>query len=399
MQHGLGDVLRVDVDLQRVALAVVLLELVGLDAVGGGALLAPGRAPDPRALQDGVGVDRVDADARRAALLGQAAREVQLGRLGRRVGRGVLAGHQRVLGGDEDDRAARVLPLEDPEGLAGDEEVAGAEDRVVAVPLGQRRVLDRGARGDARRWRRRCRRRRSARTAAANAAATASSEVTSPATARPRSPSAATASARALAVEVEGDDARARGRQRLDDRAPDAARRAGDERDLALQLAGRRRLRELVELERPVLDREALAPRRARRTRRAPARRPSPRSRGGRGRATSVAAFVVVPAADQARCAGRARCARPGSPGTVVVVGVAARSRRGSRRGSVGARSRDARASASRRRRPRGRTGSTAAARLVCTRWSGHGAPTVDELLRPARERDELEHARARCRR
>ena len=60
----------------------------------------------PRALQDRVGVDGVDADAGGAALLGEAAREVQLGRLGRRVGGGVLARHERVLGGDEDDGAA-----------------------------------------------------------------------------------------------------------------------------------------------------------------------------------------------------------------------------------------------------------------------------------------------------
>ena len=45
----------------------------------------------------------------RAALLGQAAGEVQLGGLRRRVGRRVLARHERVLGGDEDDRAAAVL--------------------------------------------------------------------------------------------------------------------------------------------------------------------------------------------------------------------------------------------------------------------------------------------------
>ena len=63
----------------------------------------------------------------------------------------------------------------------------------------------------------------------------------------------------ALAVEVEADHARAGGGQRVDDRAADAAGRAGDQRDLALQLARRRRQRELVELERPVLDREALA--------------------------------------------------------------------------------------------------------------------------------------------
>ena len=149
MQHGLGDVVRVDDDLQRVALAVVLVELLGVEVVGRGALLAPGGAPDLRALQDGVRVDGVDADAVAAALLGQAAREVQLGGLGGGVRGGVLARHERVLGGDEDDRAADVLPLEHPERLARDEEVAGAEDRVVAVPLGQRGLLDRRAGGDA----------------------------------------------------------------------------------------------------------------------------------------------------------------------------------------------------------------------------------------------------------
>ena len=129
---------------------------------------------------------------------------------------------------------------------------------MVAVPLGQRGLLDRRRSTRCRRWRRRCRRRRTASTAAANAAATASSEVTSPADRQ-----AAVAVGRdrvggAVAVEVERDHARARGGERVDDRAADAARAAGHERDLALQLAGRRRLRELVELQRPVLDREAL---------------------------------------------------------------------------------------------------------------------------------------------
>src|SRR5215210_6208599 len=41
VQDRLCDVLREDVDLERGALAVVLLQLVGLDPVGGGALLAP----------------------------------------------------------------------------------------------------------------------------------------------------------------------------------------------------------------------------------------------------------------------------------------------------------------------------------------------------------------------
>ena len=36
-----------------------------------------------------------------------------------------------------------------PERLARDEEVARAEDRVAAVPVGQRRLLDRRAGGDA----------------------------------------------------------------------------------------------------------------------------------------------------------------------------------------------------------------------------------------------------------
>src|SRR3954454_1800500 len=81
VQDRLGDVLGQDVDLEGVAPAIVLLELVRLDAVGRRALLAPRRVrpPDARAGEDRVGVDGVDADARVAALLGQAAGEVQLG--------------------------------------------------------------------------------------------------------------------------------------------------------------------------------------------------------------------------------------------------------------------------------------------------------------------------------
>ena len=74
----------------------------------------------------------------------------------------------------------------------------------------------------------------------------------------PLSPSSSDRRRGALLVEVERHDARAGRGQRLDDRAADAARRAGDQRHLALQLAGRRGERELVELQRPVLDREAL---------------------------------------------------------------------------------------------------------------------------------------------
>ena len=244
-------------DAERGPVAVVLLERVGLDPVRGGALLAPRRVPDPRALEDRVRVDRVDADPVGAALLRQAAREVQLGRLRRRVGRRVLAGDERVLGGDEDDAAAAPLALEHRERLARDEEVAGHEDLVVAAPLVERRLLQRGARRDAR-----------VRDDDVDAAEALDGRgeggphrVLARDVAADREPVVAELRHRlggARPVEVEGDHAGARGVERVPDRAPDPPGAAGDERDRALQLAGRRRLRELVELERPVLDREAL---------------------------------------------------------------------------------------------------------------------------------------------
>ena len=69
-----------------------------------------------------------------AELLGQAARQVQLGRLRGRIGRGALPGRERVLRADEDDAAACALLDQQPRALAGDEEVAAGEDVVVAVP-------------------------------------------------------------------------------------------------------------------------------------------------------------------------------------------------------------------------------------------------------------------------
>src|SRR5918996_4199144 len=63
MQHGLGDVLREHAYLKRRSLTVVLVELFRSDSVGRGALAAPARVPDPRALEDGIRVDRVDPDA------------------------------------------------------------------------------------------------------------------------------------------------------------------------------------------------------------------------------------------------------------------------------------------------------------------------------------------------
>src|SRR5262245_55651116 len=61
-EHRLGDVVGDDVHLQRRPGAIVILELLGLEAVRARALLAPGRIPDAGALEDGVGVDGVDAD-------------------------------------------------------------------------------------------------------------------------------------------------------------------------------------------------------------------------------------------------------------------------------------------------------------------------------------------------
>ena len=64
--------------------------------------------------------------------------------------------------------------------------------------------------------------------------------------------------ARALVVQVGDDDVGAACGERPGGGPADPARAAGDERDASGQLAGRRRLRELVALERPVLDRERL---------------------------------------------------------------------------------------------------------------------------------------------
>jgi hypothetical protein len=57
MERSLGDVGGIDVDSKGRALAIVLLKVLGGDPVGLGALLAPGRAPDPRPLENSVWVD------------------------------------------------------------------------------------------------------------------------------------------------------------------------------------------------------------------------------------------------------------------------------------------------------------------------------------------------------
>ena len=94
--------------------------------------------------------------------------------------------------------------------------------------------------------------------------ATASSLVTSTKTARARRrpyaavSSSATSSAPST-LTIGDDDVRAARSEQARGRAADAARAAGDQRDAAGELAARRGLRELVALERPVLDRERLA--------------------------------------------------------------------------------------------------------------------------------------------
>src|SRR5215203_6714902 len=150
VEHGLGDVLGKHVDFEHVALTVVVFELVRLYAVGTGALLAPARAPDPGPLQHRVRVDSVGPDALGPSFLGQAPRQMQLGRLRRGVRAGVLACRHSVLGGHEDDASANVLLLHDAEGLARYEEVAFREYRVVLVPHLDARLLDGGAGGEAR---------------------------------------------------------------------------------------------------------------------------------------------------------------------------------------------------------------------------------------------------------
>ena len=95
-------------------------------------------------------------------------------------------------------------------------------------------------------------------TASANARATAPSEVTSPLTEMPASPSPATASAAPSPSMSNATTDAPASVSVLQDRPADAAGGTGDERHLALKLARRRGQRQLVQLQRPVLDGEAL---------------------------------------------------------------------------------------------------------------------------------------------
>ena len=139
--------------------------------------------------------------------------------------------------------------------LARDEEVAAGEDVVVAVPELERRLLDRRARRDPR-----------VRDDDVDAAerehavsvggddghlvgdigSNADRDIAE-VSGQPE---------HAFLVEIRRDDAGAFGGERSRDRAADPAGGAGDERDASLELARGRRERQLVELERPVLDGE-----------------------------------------------------------------------------------------------------------------------------------------------
>ena len=119
------------------------------DLVGGGAVFAPLAGPDFRAADHGIGVNHVRADAQRRAFERKAAAELDLGRLGRAVRAGLVARNQAVLAGDHHDGTARALRLHLPECFPRDQEIAGGEDALVAVPQLERGVFDGGRRRDA----------------------------------------------------------------------------------------------------------------------------------------------------------------------------------------------------------------------------------------------------------
>ena len=229
----------------------------GVDAVVARARLAPGRVPDGGLRDHGVRVHHVHADAVGAALLGQAAREVQLGRLGRAVGRVVLAGHHRVLGDDEHQAPAAALPLQHAEGLARDQEVAGGEDRVQPLPVRERRVLHRARRRDAGGQHRHVHA-AEGQYRLAEGADHGGLVRHVHADAERMVADLLRGLARAVVVDVRDDHVRAEAGEALRGGPPDAAGAARDERHPAGHLLLRRHLRELVALERPVLDAERL---------------------------------------------------------------------------------------------------------------------------------------------
>src|SRR4029079_17093659 len=138
----LGDVLGENGDPELRAALVVRLQLRLAYALGAGALGLPIGGPDARPLDHRVGVHGVDANPVRAALLGEAAPEVEGGRLRGRIRGGVRPCDQRFLRADEDDRAAAALLDQDAERLPRGEEVAAGEHGVALLPVVERGLGD-----------------------------------------------------------------------------------------------------------------------------------------------------------------------------------------------------------------------------------------------------------------
>src|SRR5881409_1527422 len=114
----LGDVFGEHGDAELRPALVEGLELVLADAVRARAFGLPVGRPDARALDHGVGVDGVDANPVRSAFLGQAAGEVERGRLRGGVRGGVRSRDEGVLRRDEDDGPTASLVEQHAERLA-----------------------------------------------------------------------------------------------------------------------------------------------------------------------------------------------------------------------------------------------------------------------------------------
>ena len=265
-EHGLGHVLGQDARAEEVALAVEVLELVDRDALRARARsrrISSDQSFESRKTASGFTMlERMPcgppSSASTLASCASAALEA-------RVGREVLARRHHVLGGHEDEARRRApAAFSTRMRLARHQEVARRVHRERALPVGQRHAVHRRGVRDARVGHDDVEAAVGVSTVASNAAAHRglAGHVHAEAERRGRPPTAATASSatspRARRVEIGHHHVRALGGQALGDRAADAAGAPGDERDPAGQLLLGRRQRELVELERPVLDVEGV---------------------------------------------------------------------------------------------------------------------------------------------
>src|SRR5882724_12651282 len=130
-RNRFGDVLGIDLHLQHASVAIEGRQVVLTHLVGDRARCLPIRRPDAGSFDHRVRIDGVDADPERTAFVGEHSSEVEAGRLRGRIGRCVGTADERVLGTDEDHRAAAALPLHDAERLTCREEVAAGKDLVV----------------------------------------------------------------------------------------------------------------------------------------------------------------------------------------------------------------------------------------------------------------------------